>query len=446
MSTKSLKIKSLKNETVVDDRSKMEIQEILHRMIQVSSTREPARWDVGDNIFLGFLNIKKLDDEISDSSINPGDEPFLKETKPEKPETIEEFKAEHMGDQPGEFDENEFILMYAAELPQFKENDYVLGDAIEAIATLRTGAKAKYSKALKNAKEEHQKLIMDYKSREVSIEESYEKKVETYNRKMDRYVKSKKRFEEKVEKFNSTIKLYFSDHVMDLLREDIKEREYAEAIKKLRVIVFTGDRQEGGYLKSILEQAEYNNGMNLEVFLRVISQVFEMAEICGTAYTNESKLSAILFMIERGDCTYLKRILEQTEFARLGLKETVGHLIHAYKKNCLKLKSQGKIMESAHYSQGDQANKTKPLCEICGKYHAGKHIENYVPANKLKESTVKGAKQGAQVVPKAAQAATVTITAEELAEFEKFKKYFSEENAEQAQARAYLANYLDESD
>jgi hypothetical protein len=57
--------------------------------------------------------------------------------------------------------------------------------------------------------------------------------------------------------------------------------------------------------------------MNLKAFFQVINQLFEMAKICGTEQTGESKLSAIAFTIERGDCNYLNRVIEQTEYGEL---------------------------------------------------------------------------------------------------------------------------------
>jgi hypothetical protein len=93
--------------------------------------------------------------------------------------------------------------------------------------------------------------------------------------------------------------------------------------------VFTGDRQEGGYCKSIIDQATFCDGMNLEAFLQVIDQVFEMAEICGAEYRDEIKLSSVAFMIERGDCTYLKQVINQTEYEELDFEKTIKKLIRA---------------------------------------------------------------------------------------------------------------------
>jgi hypothetical protein len=59
---------------------------------------------------------------------------------------------------------------------------------------------------------------MNYQARELSIEESYEKKMEHYLRQKDRYIKAKKDFEDKVTKSNNAIKLYFGDHIMNEVR------------------------------------------------------------------------------------------------------------------------------------------------------------------------------------------------------------------------------------
>jgi hypothetical protein len=55
-----------------------------------------------------------------------------------------------------------------------------------------------------------------------------------------------------VVKFNNTIKLYFSDHIMNEVRKTVDETKYAGVIDQPKSMVFTGGRQEGGYCKSII--------------------------------------------------------------------------------------------------------------------------------------------------------------------------------------------------
>jgi hypothetical protein len=150
-----------------------------------------------------------------------------------------------------------------------------------------------------------------------------------------------------VVKFNNTIKLYFSDHIMDEVRKTVDETKYAGVIDQLKSMVFTGDRQEGGYNKSIIDQATFRHGMTLEAFLQVIDQMFDMAEICGTEYTDESKLSSVAVMIERGDCNYLKRVIEQSEYDELKYDKTVKKLIRACKMKLLRTNPPDATMEEA---------------------------------------------------------------------------------------------------
>jgi hypothetical protein len=56
------------------------------------------------------------------------------------------------------------------------------------------------------------------------------------------------------------------------------------------------------------------NGMNLEVFLYVIEQIFAIAALCGYEESDETKLSKIASMIDRGDCTYLKSVIDKAEY------------------------------------------------------------------------------------------------------------------------------------
>jgi hypothetical protein len=51
------------------------------RMIELNLSGETKRWNSGDNIILGFINIKKLDADLKDSSINLANKPSLKQTK-----------------------------------------------------------------------------------------------------------------------------------------------------------------------------------------------------------------------------------------------------------------------------------------------------------------------------------------------------------------------------
>jgi hypothetical protein len=279
------------------------IQDVITRMIHLNSSRETNRWNSGDNIILGFINIKKLEADLKDSSINIAKEPFLNQIEPKEPESLEVFKARLVGVPPDHFNEAEFAMLYVSGWKQFEVMDHDSQAALSAIGRTNTATQMKYQNDLKNAVK-HQDLVMNYQARELTIEESYEKKMEHYLRQKDRYIKAKKDFEDKVVKFNNTIKLYFSDHIMNEVSKTVDETKYAGVIDQLKSMVFTGDRQEGGYCKSIIDQATFRYGMNLEAFLQVIDQIFDMAEICGTEYTDESKLSSAAFMIERGDCKY----------------------------------------------------------------------------------------------------------------------------------------------
>jgi hypothetical protein len=331
-------------------------QDVILRMIELNSG-EAKRWNAGDNILLGFINIKKLEADLKDSSINLADEPFLKQTEPKEPESLEVFKAELVGIPPEQFNEAEFAMLYVSGWKQFEDVDYDSQAALASIEKTNTASQTKYQNALKNAVLKHQELLMNYQARELAIEESYEKKMEHYLRQKDRYIKAKKDFEDKITKFNNAIKLYCSDHIMNEVRKAVEKMKYAGLINLLESMVFTGDRREGGYCKSILDQATYFNGMNLEAFIQVINQLFEMAEICGTEQTNESKLSAIAFTIERGDCNYLKRVIEQTEYDELNYDKTIEKLIKAYKMKMLKCKPLDMAVDQANFSQAESSRK-----------------------------------------------------------------------------------------
>jgi hypothetical protein len=99
-------------------------------------------------------------------------------------------------------------------------------------------------------------------------------------------------------------------------------------------------------------------------------------------------------------------------------------------------------VEQAKYSQAEPSQKLK--CSVCKKYHHGPHDYNYGSTNKPKGASANEA--SAPAAPKL-EAAMVTITAEEKAEFDELKKKLLDlEKATQAHARAYLEQYMDESD
>jgi hypothetical protein len=66
-------------------------------MIELNSLGEAKSWNSVDNILLGFINIKKLETDLKDSSISLADEPFLNQTEPKEPESLEVFKAGLVG-------------------------------------------------------------------------------------------------------------------------------------------------------------------------------------------------------------------------------------------------------------------------------------------------------------------------------------------------------------
>jgi hypothetical protein len=409
-------------------------------MIELNSSGEAKRWNNGDNIILGFINIQKFDADFKDSSINFEDEPFLKQTEPKEPEPFEVFKAGLTGIPPTPFNEGEFAMIYVSGWKQFEEVEYDSQAALVAIGRTNTASQTKYQNALKNAVLKHQELVMNYQARELSIEESYENKMEHYLRQKDRYIKAKKDFEDKVAKFSIAIKLYFSDHIMNEVRKTVEKTKYTGLVNQLKSMVFTGDRREGGYCKSILDHATYLNGMNLEAFIQAINQLFDMVEICGTEQTDESKLSAIAFTIERGDCNYPKRVLEQTEYDELNYDKTIEKLINAYKMKMLKSKPLDMAVEQANYSQAESSR--KPKCSVCGKNHHGPHVDNYNSATKQKGASANEASTPAATEP-LDKVTLLSLTGDEKAMFEEFKKRSYQEKAKQA--HAYRAEYLDDS-
>jgi hypothetical protein len=104
------------------------------------------------------------------------------------------FKAGLVGVPPDPFNEGEFAILHVCGWKQFEDGEYDSQTASANIGRANTACKVKYQNALKNAILKHQDLVMNYQARELSIEESYEKKMEHYLRQKDRYIKAKKDF------------------------------------------------------------------------------------------------------------------------------------------------------------------------------------------------------------------------------------------------------------
>jgi hypothetical protein len=329
-------------------------------------------------------------------------------------------------------------MLYVSGWKQFEDADYDSKAALAAIGRTNSASQIKYQNALKIAVLKYQELVMSYQARELAIEESYEKKMENYLRQKDRYIKAKKDFEDKVAKFNNATKLYFSEHIMSEVRKAVEKMKFAGLINLLQSMVFTGDRREGGYCKSILDQATYVNLMNFEAFIQVINQLFEMAEICGTKQTDESKLSAIAFAIKHGDCNYLKRVIEQTEYDELNYDKKIEKLINAFKMKKLKCKPLDMAMEQTNYSKAESSR--KPKCSVCDKNHHGQHVDNYNTATKQKGASTNEASAPAATEP-LDKLTLLSLTGEKKALFEEFKK----RTYQAKQAHAYRAEYLDDS-
>jgi hypothetical protein len=112
-------------------------------------------------------------------------------------------------------------------------------------------------------------------------------------------------------------------------------------------------------------------------------------------------------MIERGDCNYLKRVIEQSEYDELKYDKTVKKLIRACKMKLLRTNPPDATVEQANYSQAEPSQKLK--CSVCKKYHHGPHDYNYGSANKPRGASANEA--SAPAAPKL-EAAIVTITAD----------------------------------
>jgi hypothetical protein len=141
-----------KIETAGEEKSKsgIESQDVILRMIGLNSSGEAKRWNAGDNILLGFINIKKLEADLKDSSINLANEPFLKQTKPKEPESLEVFKAGLVGIPLEQFkNKAEFAVLYVSGWKQFEDADYDSQAALAAIGRTNTASQSKYQNALK---------------------------------------------------------------------------------------------------------------------------------------------------------------------------------------------------------------------------------------------------------------------------------------------------------
>jgi hypothetical protein len=102
----------------------------------------------------------------------------------------------------------------------------------------------------------------------------------------------------------------------------------------------------------------------------------------------------------------------------------------------LKCKPLDMVVEQANYSQAEPSR--KPKCSVCGKNHHSPHVDNYNSAIKQK-----GANANEASAPAATESLNTTTlqVSQEKALFEEFKK-----RAYQAkEARAYRAEYLDDS-
>jgi hypothetical protein len=65
-------------------------------------------------------------------------------------------------------------------------------------------------------------------------------------------------------------------------------------------------------------------------------------------------------MIERGDCKYLKRVINQTEYDVVDYEKTLKKLIRAFKMKMLRTKSPDAAVEQANVSQAEP--KAQVLC------------------------------------------------------------------------------------
>lgn len=53
--------------------------------------------------------------------------------------------------------------------------------------------------------------------------------------------------------------------------------------------------------------------------VHIVSEVFDMAELCGANKTEQDKLVIFMDIIERENVTYLKRLIEKTQYDELDL-------------------------------------------------------------------------------------------------------------------------------
>jgi hypothetical protein len=341
---------------------------------------------------------------------------------------------------PGPFDQYALDMRYAIRRIQGHAAQDRNDTSAETRARIRTAIEGLQG-AVKNAYlEEVEEAQLLHRDKQISFrnmlraeESAYDHRVDSYHRRLESYQKKKEKYREQVIKLNELIRKYFSDTVMKKTHELIPEGKFQEALEEVTKCIYNGTPEEGTYLRNVLEHVKFNMGMSFEAFNIIVEDIFTMAHLCGSTYTEYDKLSIIHRMIQGGNCRAMHTTINLTKYNKLNYEKTIEKLLKTYQDVEL-------TRTSAYVARPESARSAitsdKAKCTVCGKYHKGPHIDNYNPKTHRNDKKGKEeAKNTSSEKADEAKAATTTImmSPEEKALFEEFKRRPQKPQAHQAQ-------------
>jgi hypothetical protein len=281
------------NKQLTTDNNQFAAQAIVQLMMELCSATKSKRWECGDNIILGRMNMIKLRDDLTDACLTDlieGKEPFVTEARPQPLGSLDDFIASRMIRDPGQFDLDKFKRIYvitkiegAGDIDEDDDSEDTMIAVNQRIEGLRGGGKAAYKTDLINARAAHEAKLETFHRDSRDAETSYDRKVDTYYRRKESYERNKEKFNEKVSQFTQLMKKYFSDNVMKISRPEIEKNDFEKALENIIDEIFKGTAKEGTYLKTILEHSSFIVGMNLELMIRIIFEIFHLADLCHSS-------------------------------------------------------------------------------------------------------------------------------------------------------------------
>jgi hypothetical protein len=269
------------------------------KLMNLSVAEKIPRYELSGDITSGRMNFEVLMNRIKDNNLLPLIQGNIQPPQvPMDPGIFEDFLMDsRIGLPPEEFQEGPFlvqwVIMRSKHPPRVDLNNLTEAD----IQTCRDyldrrvqKVRARYQAALKQAKRQAADRELAYYDRVRQVHAAYDRKLAEYTKQKEIAKQEQIKYDEKVVKLNELLSQLFSENAINAIRDKLDNRQYQDALNKLKRLISTGTNAEGHYLREVLESTIYKTEMNFPVFLKAVDLVHTMLMECNMPKSKEEKI------------------------------------------------------------------------------------------------------------------------------------------------------------